>query len=116
MKTKLRLFRVTLPWGLGEGDYCESVWAKDDDEAIKKVATNMADGRDHETKAERRGFIEERIANAEPYAAEEVAVTIQDAVYNLLAGPKGGALDPKREAVRCTIINLLHLYGYGAEK
>ena len=59
----LELFCVTLDWQPGDdeqGDYSVSVWAVDEDDAIRQVAEEMADSgeKSFETEAERVAYIQ----------------------------------------------------------
>lgn len=73
----LQLFNVTLDWEPGDdeqGDYATSVWAVDEDDAIRRVAEEMADSGEveHDTNEERAAYIERVIEGAGQYAAERV--------------------------------------------
>lgn len=110
MKTKLKLYRVTLAWARNDaeqGDFCEMVWAKDDDAAVKELAGRMADSQDLTGRA-RKEAIDQWIADA-GYAADDVSLSIKHDVSALLAGP-GGA--PSKQAVHAqrVIEDLLALY------
>jgi hypothetical protein len=114
-KPELTLYRVTLDWCYGDpeqGDYCSSVWAEDDDAAIRLVAEEMADSGEVEldTPDERDEFIADRIAEAGPYGAEEVAASLLFTVRTLMAGPKNEmTADAQRDYER--IAALLSRYG-----
>ena len=107
MNTK-RLYNVLLPWGLGEGDYSTNVWAKDPDAAIKMAAEEMAGEKDFETEKERRDWVRGRVANAEPYACDDVEARVDANVRELLAGPRGDRKDTAH--VHEVIMNLLRMY------
>jgi hypothetical protein len=60
MKIQKRLFRVTLWWNtsdISEGDFCELVWAKDRESAIRELARRMSLETYEMTPGERREFI-----------------------------------------------------------
>lgn len=113
MKTKKKLYCVTLDWDRGDneqGDFCEKVWANDVDAAIKELATRMADLSEDLTRKERKVAIDNWIANAGPYAAEDVACSIKNDIHDLLAGPSG-TLSKEAERAKRVIFDLLALYG-----
>lgn len=113
MKTKKKLYRVTLPWDGGDdaGDYQDSVWAKDAETAIRYVASLMADScAGVMTSKERKAFIKERIAEASGYAAEDVAEGVANDIGLLLAGPSGAPLSKDAEAAKHTILHLLAVF------
>lgn len=114
MKIKLKLFRVTLPWETNDseqGDFCENVWAKNGDAAIRELATRMADTCDTDmSRKERKDMIDNLIAGAQPYAAEDVVCNLKGDIHDLLAGPSG-TLSKEEEHVKCVIFDLLNLYG-----
>jgi hypothetical protein len=84
----VRLFCVTLEWpGADEGNFCESVWATDGDEAIRLVATAMADGEEWCTDEERDEWISDVVGEAGAYAAEDVGVRVLSDLRELLQGP-----------------------------
>lgn len=114
-KKKLTLFRVTLDWQQNDpeqGDYCTSVWAKDDDEAIRLVAEEMADHPDAgcDTKKERADFAAARIAEAGPYGTESVAAGLLRNIETLIAGPDRNMTKPGRQDY-ALIETILKKYG-----
>jgi hypothetical protein len=107
-KPPKRLFRVTLDWlNDDEGDYCTLLWADDDESAILGTAKEMANNDETErTRKERKEFIDELVANAGPYAAEDVANGLSSVLIELLAGPRH-KLSKKAEATYNEVVRLL---------
>lgn len=109
MKTAKHLFRVTLPWAYNDseqGDYCVMVWAKDAAAAILATANMMASERTKDTPAQRKVAVNELVAGAGPYAAEDVAHVFSDALKELLAGPRGKPSKAAQTA-HTEIVNIL---------
>ncbi|AZG12123.1 MULTISPECIES: hypothetical protein [Cupriavidus] len=93
----LELFCVTLDWQPGDdeqGDYSVSVWAVDEDDAIRQVAEEMADSgeKSFETEAERVAYIQCVIDGAGQYAAEHVKNRLLSDLDNLLRNDRPEAL------------------------
>lgn len=114
-KSALKLYLVTLDWNGNndeEGDYCDKVWAKNADQAIKKLATDMAwhDDSGCETAKERKQFIADTVASAGPYAASLVASTVLSNCQDLMAGPKN-EMSAVAAADFATIAAILKKYG-----
>lgn len=85
-----KLYNVTLDWEPGDdeqGDYATSVWALNEDEAIRLVAEEMADSSEveHENDADRAAYIERVIEGAGQFAAELVADAVDRDLANLLS-------------------------------
>jgi hypothetical protein len=95
LKSKpLNLFNVTLDWEPGDneqGDYATSVWAVDHDDAIRRVAEEMADSGEvqHDSSTERAEYIERVIRGAGQYAASLVEDTLSNDLENLLKDRPG---------------------------
>lgn len=86
---RLELFNVTLDWEPGDdeqGDYSTSVWAINSDDAIRRVAEEMADSGQlsHGSAQERGSYIESVVAGASQFAAELVKDTVSADLANLL--------------------------------
>lgn len=114
MKTKQRLYCVTLPWSAWEpeqGDFCETVWAKDAETAIKKLAARMVDNR-YDGRVSRAQLQRQYVDGAGPYAAEDVRIRIESDLLNLLAGPTGIMPSGAGVAYNC-IKDLMKIYGGG---
>jgi hypothetical protein len=112
MTTRLKLYKVTLPWDANdptEGDFCENVWAKDADAAIKALAGRMADETDLFAGRRRKEFIAGRIDDASHYAAVDVALTVRNDIEELLSGP-GNNLGAEALRVHSVICDLLTIY------
>lgn len=91
------LFCVTLEWqsgDRGQGDYSVSVWAVDEDDAIRQVAEEMADSGEmsFETDAERAEYIQGVIDGAGQFAAERVKNRVLSDLNNLLKDDHPDAL------------------------
>lgn len=85
----LKLFNVTLDWEPGDdeqGDYATSVRAINHDDAIRRVAEEMADSGEvvHNSDADRQQYIQRVIDGAGQYAAELVEDTLAYDLENLL--------------------------------
>jgi hypothetical protein len=111
----LKLFIVTLAWNpldSGEGDYCDTVWAVDEDDAVKQLAEEMAQHEDSgaETAADREKFIANAIENASNYAALCVASQIASHLRELMAGP-GRVLGEEALADLASIKGVMAKYG-----
>ncbi len=111
----LKLFVVTLAWNpldSGEGDYCDTVWAVDEDDAVKQLAEEMAQHQDSgtETEADRAKFVANAIDNASNYAALCVASQTASHLRDLMAGP-GRVLGEEALADLASIRNVMAKYG-----
>lgn len=111
----LRLFCVILDWNpdnAEEGDYSDSVWAKDEDEAIALIAEEMADSGEEEfdTEAKRQEFIDGIIAGAGLYAATLVANDLPRSIEMLLAGPSS-EMTPRAKKDYAKVMGILAKYG-----
>lgn len=85
-----KLYNVTLDWEPGDdeqGDYGTSVWARNEDEAIRLVAEEMADSSEveHDDDADRAAYIERVIEGAGQFAAELVEDAVDRDLANLLS-------------------------------
>lgn len=117
---KPTLFTVTLDWNpndTDEGDYCTSVWATDQDTAIRLVAEEMADHQESPVEEGddqgREDYIQELIDNAGSYAAESVADSLVSTVRDLISGPAGEMSSPARQDFEA-IMAILVKYGVPA--
>lgn len=110
-KKKLQLYRVTLPWDANdreEGDYCDTVWAKDEDAAVRSVATDMANASPEElSRKEYRAMIAEFIDGGGNYPVDPVYINVAIDIDRLLAGPSG-QMSPEAQKAKDTIIFLLN--------
>lgn len=121
----LKLFRGTIPWArndVEQGDFCENVWAENDQAAIAELASRMVDIEEDgllpdemRTEDERAERLQEFIDNAGPYAAEEIALNIKNDILALLAGPEG-EMTEQADAAYDTICDLLDQYGHGVKE
>lgn len=92
----MKLYSVTLDWNPNnkeDGDYCDWIWAKDEDSAIRGIAEQMVDGDsagdEDLTTAELRGRIDSIVAGARPYAAEDISLRLGPEIERFMQGPKG---------------------------
>ncbi|CAE6795334.1 hypothetical protein R70006_05046 [Paraburkholderia domus] len=90
MPQGLDLYNVTLDWEPGDeeqGDYATSAWARSEDEAIRRVAEEMANSNEvsFDTDEERAEYIERVINGAGPFAAELVKNAVTRDLGDLLA-------------------------------
>jgi hypothetical protein len=103
MKIQKRLFRVTLWWNtsdISEGDFCELVWAKDRESAIRELARRMSLETYEMTPGERREFIQDLVDGAGPYCAEDVGAQLPSELNTLLAGPSLVLTSKRTQALR----------------
>jgi len=84
---RLKLFRVTLNWADSEGTFCENCWAPSEHEALLQTANVMAEGESFDNDESRAKWIESRLDDAGPYAAEEVETLVLSGLRELFAGP-----------------------------
>lgn len=113
----LRLFSVTLPWNPSnseEGDYGDTVWAGSHDEAIRAIASDMADHHDSgvdegDEKAKAR-YIDILIENAGQFAAEDLGAGLVNRVSEYMAGPSGTMTDEAQKDFE-TVKAILARYG-----
>lgn len=114
MKTKLKLYRVTLDWDSdpSEGTFTHKVWAKDAAAALKATANEMADAQSLAGK-DRRDAIAIWSNVDINYAVEDIAIEVKDSVYALLIGPTNTGLSKEAEHARRVILDLLEIYGGG---
>lgn len=109
MKTKKKLFKVTLDWNDDAEDfstYTGTRWAKDQAAAIRSVAAEMANDLECDGK-ERREYIAGRAAGA---VVDDVACSVKSDIHDLLAGP-GGTLTVEAKRAKRVIFDLLAAYG-----
>lgn len=111
----LTLFVVTLDWNVNnheEGDYSDKVWARDEKEAVKFLAEEMAEHNDSgcETDAEREEFVKSTVASAHTHAAMRVTSTIITDCNELLAGPEN-KLSAEAAADLAALTAILKKYG-----
>ena len=111
----LQLFSVELDWNPSndeEGTYASQVWAKDEDDAIRELATEMAEHSDSgcETQEARDKFIQRTIESADPYAAVRVSDEIVSGLTGLLKGPTGEMTDESQKDLDA-IMGVLGKYG-----
>lgn len=105
---RLDLFAVTLDWNTNnreEGDYANSVWAENDEAAVRLIAEEMSFTASActQTKKARAAFVEAAIESASVYAAVRIADTALNDVERLIAGPNAEMSDEAKadlEAVR----------------
>jgi len=88
----MRLFVVTLDWNpedSSEGDYSDTIWAKDEAEAIRALAEEMSQHNDcsADSDEDRAKFVENAIEKASTYAASCVASDTSAHLRDLMAGP-----------------------------
>ena len=110
-----RLFCVTLDWNPSnseEGDYQSNIWARDEEEAIRNIAEEMADSGDvtFESDADRTAFIKTLIDGAGPYSAVEVASGVLSDVHELMTAGADG-LSPEAVADFKAVAAILAKYG-----
>lgn len=111
----LALFTVTLDWNSNnpeEGDYCTSVWAMDEDAAIRAVAEEMADHSDagipEGDDAARAEFVENVVQSAGQYAAMRVAAGLLGTIEEFMQGPTrrmAGRTQVEYETVKAILVN-----------
>jgi hypothetical protein len=103
VQDRLQLYVVTLDWpDSGTGDFCESAWAENEYDAIRQVAERMEDlgsGLTDDDEEERRQWIEDVIARAGPYAAEDALPRVLEDLTGLLRGPEQAALTNEQSAL-----------------
>ena len=108
----MKLYRVTLDWQQGDpeqGDYCTTVWATDDDEAIRLVAEEMADQLKHDSDKAHEMWVTDRIEDGNG-AIEDVAAGLLDTIKTLMAGPGGIMNTPTYQGYE-QIVAILAQYG-----
>lgn len=111
----LKLFVVTLAWNprdSGEGDYCDTIWAENDDQAVQLLAEEMANHPNSgtETAKDRARFVANAIEQASNHAALCVASQTASHLRDLFAGP-GRVLGEEAIADLATIRSVLAKYG-----
>lgn len=114
MKYTKKLFCVTLPWAyndMSQGDFCELVWAKDEEAAINNLAERMSliYGVDA-TRKERREYANEFADLGSTYSAEDVERSLPRLLNTLLAGPTL-VLSEKRSQALQDIFKILEANG-----
>jgi hypothetical protein len=112
-----KLYRVTLAWERNDaeqGDYCTTVWAEDDEAAIRMVAEEMASENEdiYDDESEKQAAIEQWIIDAPLYGAAEVSAGVIDSIKKLIAGPIG-VLDVAANEDFDQIASILLRYGVG---
>lgn len=111
----LKLFIVTLHWAVDdheEGDYCNSVWARNHDEAVRLIAEEMSQLSDSgcNNDKEREEFVAESVANASQYAATCVAEQVGIHLQELMSGPQR-SMSTEADHDLATIMQILSKYG-----
>jgi hypothetical protein len=115
MANQLKLFSVTLNWspsGDNEGDYATYVWAKNEDEAIRMAAEEMADSDEKcfDDSEDREEYVDSLVRNASIYAAIEVSLRVNAEIETLMKGSTG-TWNPEAKADFETLKSIFARYG-----
>jgi hypothetical protein len=110
------LYMVTLAWNAADrsqGNFCESVWAKNERRAIHATAKKMAKVSiffGNLTRTERKDLARVIVAHTGPDAAEKLSTTLPLTLYELLAGQRV-VMSPKANKAYAKIIATLRKRG-----